>query len=220
MTTAKIELPPALAALLKKPPLLKGESPQEHEALLAIVMQDLQPADVAEAMWAIRFSACTWELMRCQRMRAVVMNRWWDAAFLELLELHRLPNSHCNSTERLAFAKIWKGNPQGIGIDPDVISAQSVVLAQNHLDYFDERIERLQRSSDSILQMLEGRREIFAHRAKEFAREVREGKVKLYTTADSADSMPASCGRSGMNSVHRLAPPAPGGRSENNSTEG
>lgn len=74
----KIILPPAILPLMAKPPLLKGESLQEYNDLLAALVCDIAPTDIPEHLWVLEFTDCSWEIRRILSYRAKLID--WHIA--------------------------------------------------------------------------------------------------------------------------------------------
>jgi hypothetical protein len=155
----KLGVPSDIMALLAKPPLLEFESKDEYFDLVAGIIEDREPQDRTEFLWLLDYADQQWEMSRLKRMRALTADHWREKARAALVR-DREPGSFTNIENRLA--ELYPG-----GVDPEIVSARAIILAAEHeqLTYFDKRIDRLQKSSDSIMQLFEGRREVLAHRA-------------------------------------------------------
>jgi hypothetical protein len=156
----RLGVPADILALIAKPPLLQGESKDEYYDILAGIIDDLRVADRPEFLWVIRYADCQWEIIRVRRMRALVVDHWRERGRIALVQ-DRVPGAFEEIGQQLA--ELY---PQGV--DPQMVAGRGMIMADHHdqLAYFDKLIERLQSRSDSILQLLEGRREIFAHRER------------------------------------------------------
>jgi hypothetical protein len=176
-TLKKHGVPADILAIIAKPPLLKGESKDDYFELLAGIIDDLGASDRPEFLWAIRYADSTWEIIRLRRMRTLIIEHWRDRGRIALLQ-DRLPGTYPAIEQRL-------GEVYPDGIDPELVNARSMILADanSQLAYLDDAIESLERRCDSILQLFEGRREIFAHRQRErervrTAREVEQLRIE------------------------------------------
>ncbi len=157
----ELGVPRDILALIRKPPLLKGESLDDYLDLLAGVFEDLGPRDRPEYFWAVRYTDCSWEIIRIRNMRSLIVDHWGQQGRVALVHDH-VPGAVAAIDSHLSSLY-----PQGM--NPDVIAARSMILADanKQLAYFDNAIERLQKRCDAILQIFEGRREIFLHRERE-----------------------------------------------------
>lgn len=133
----KIIIPPAILTLIQKPPLLKGESLQEYNDLLAALVCDIAPTDIPEYLWVLEFADCVWEIRRDLSYRAKLID--------------------------------WSIDQMSSGYSKEAGPAMSLVRAAPKVEVIDKILDRLRRRSDIILQQLEGRREVFAARARRAA---------------------------------------------------
>jgi len=82
------------------------------------------------------------------------------------------PNEHMAPIELEKAIARWTETPGAVGehrIDPESVPAIALFQSAESLEHIDKMIERLQRRSDAIVQQLEGRREVFASRARRAA---------------------------------------------------
>jgi hypothetical protein len=83
-------IPPHIRRLLGEPPLLRGESKEEFNALLEQLAVDANPKDFASWLLLAETAAKLWEYARYQRMaRAVVDDAFTDAVKDRLGDLKR-----------------------------------------------------------------------------------------------------------------------------------
>lgn|SRR5689334_5159516 len=142
MTDADFQIPRAILPFIEAPPLLEEESRQDYNELLAALVQDVEPRDIPEWLWAIDFLNCYWEICRNRLFRVKLVG--------------------------------WQQNLGG-GYSPAVAPAMALVKVAPKIEYLDKTIEKLQRRADTILQHLEFRREVFAHRARRAAEKILNG---------------------------------------------
>jgi hypothetical protein len=179
----KLGVPSDILGLIAKPPLLKGESKDEYFDLLAGIIEDLSVRDRPEFFWAIRYADCHWEIIRLGRMRALVVDHWRERGRSSLVR-DRVPEAFSDIDQHLD--QLYPD-----GVDPEIVSARGMIMAADHgqLAYFDKTIDRLQGRCDSILQLFEGRREIFTHRERERTLRAGEGEqLKIANQQKSAES--------------------------------
>ena len=161
-------MPPQILAQIQKPPLLKGESPQEYYDMLGGLVSDIAPADFVEWLWLIDFLDCAWEILRNRRYRAIVIDLHRAEAFCSILKKTGSHNRLTDSEKRERYAH-WLKDPQKYDIDADSVPALAFLHAASSLEIIDKGLERLVRRCDTIVQQLEYRREMFAHRARRAA---------------------------------------------------
>jgi hypothetical protein len=164
-------IPPEVLALINNPPLLKGESSQAYYDLLSVLVSDVAPVDIVEWLWLIQFNDCTWEIFRNRRFRAILIDLQRNKALGSVI-LKTSPSGTMNAIQYNQALVRWKEDPNQFnkhGIDPQSVSAMAFVQAAALLEHCDKSLERLYRRCDSILQQLEYRREVFAHRARRVA---------------------------------------------------
>jgi hypothetical protein len=161
-------IPTVILTLIQKPPLLKGESLQEYNDLLGQLASDVSPVDAIEWLWLIQFTDCTWEIFRDRRFRAILIDLQGNQA-LGAVILKTVPAGNMSATEYNRQCALWRENPDYFakrGIDPHSVPATARIQVAAKLELIDKSLERLQRRCDTILQQLEYRREVFAHRAR------------------------------------------------------
>lgn len=164
-------IPTEILNLVQKPPLLKGESLQEYNDLLGRLASDILPVDIVEWLWLVQFNDCTWEIFRNRRFRAILIDLQRNGALGSII-LNTSPSGSMNAIQYNQALVRWREDPDQFnkhGIDPQSVSAMAFVQAAVLLERCDKSLERLYRRCDSILQQLEYRREVFAHRARRAA---------------------------------------------------
>ncbi len=173
-TLSELEMPVALKILVRNPPLLNGESKEEYYALLAEMIGHMDPSDPAEFIWVINFTNWSWEVARNSNARAVLINaQIWPA----LSQLRNTYPRQLGEIDGRWLVQNFRTELPKHGINPDIVISSAVVLASRQLEYIDNTIDALQRRCDTILQLLEGRRDVFAARARQSAADMRERKL-------------------------------------------
>jgi hypothetical protein len=183
------EIPRDILAQLQKPPLLKGESIQEYNDLLAGLIADVRPSDRIEWLWLMQFLDCIWEILRNRRYRAILIDLQRTQALRGVI-LKTVPSGYMEPRELRAAFEHWTdpGHFDQHGIPPESVPALALVQAGPSLDIIDKSLERLQRRCDSILQQLESRREVFTHRARRAAGKVLGAESTQMPCIASADA--------------------------------
>lgn len=168
-------IPPTILALLQKPPLLKGESVQEYNELFGALVVGLMPVDVIEWLWILNYLDSIWEVFRSRRFISVLITLEGKRA-LEAVIGKTLPidKEYYRSDQAKAEA-LWSADPAYFakhGIDPLSVPAMAAVQLRDNLEAFYKRLQQAERRCDAIMQQLEYRREVFAHRARRVAEEL------------------------------------------------
>jgi hypothetical protein len=178
----RLRVPRDILALVGKPPLLKGESLEEYLDLLAGIIHDLGVRDRPEYLWAIRYADCSWEIIRLRRMRSLIVDHWGERGRAALVQ-DRVPGAYTGIDAHLS--ELY---PEGV--NAEIVGARAMILADanQQLAYFDKSIERLQKRCDSILQLLEGRREMLRHRERSLSERGQE-QAKIQNQADAAPTL-------------------------------
>ena len=73
-TLDSIDILPGLKSLVRKPPLLNGESKEDYYSLLREMIDNIGPLDPQEYIWVFNFTNWVWELSRYTTARAVLIN--------------------------------------------------------------------------------------------------------------------------------------------------
>jgi len=169
-TDVKQNIPAQILAQINNPPLLKGESASDYYDMFGGVASDIEPGDMVEWLWTVQFVDCVWEILRFRRYRAMLIDLGRDQGLRGVIqkvsnyrELRHVPDYEVEQ---------WKKDPTKFGqheIDPNCVPAVALLLSTGDLETIDKILGRAERRSDTILQQLEYRREMFAHRARRVA---------------------------------------------------
>ena len=136
-------IPKEIMYLVSQPPLLFGESKEPYVALYTGMAESLKPMDHADYLWLWRYVDATWQLFGARRIRAQYLNHLMNCA----VKHHGTPGEDIKVYEVLATEVDEPG--------------------MNRLEYLDRVIASSQRDCDTILQLMEARHDLFAHRARE-----------------------------------------------------
>jgi len=152
-------VPAEVINLLKKPPLLEGESSEEYFTLVLGLFEKHHVSNTPEFLLLKRYADCWWEIERLEGMRALIINHWAAKAPIALVKDHA-PTVYKDFDQNLK-----RQYPRGL--DPALLHARATVLAsdQKQLAYFDAQIERRQNYCEKILNLLEAWKA--THRANE-----------------------------------------------------
>jgi hypothetical protein len=167
-TLNALNIPAGLKILVRKPPLLNGESKEEYYLLLREMIDYMGPEAPPEYVWIFNFTNWAWELSRYTHARAVLINGKVGSALRALVSDHR----KLGELDLGWLIQNYRTELPKHGIDPDIVTSMAVGFAS--LRYIDATIETLQRRCDTIMQLLDGRRQAFEARARQKAAELRE----------------------------------------------
>ena len=141
-------VPAEVINLLKKPPLLEGESSEEYLTLVLGLFEKHHVSNTPEFLLLKRYADCWWEMERLERMRALIINHWIAKAPIALVKDHS-PTVYRDFDQNLS-----RQYPHGV--DPALLHARATVLAsdQKQLAYFDAQIAQRQNDCEKILNLL------------------------------------------------------------------
>jgi hypothetical protein len=177
------KVPTAILPFIQDPPLLKGESKQEYYDLLGVLIAETAPVDMVEWLWLIQFTNCTWEIIRNRRLRAFLID------LQRIKDLNAIRSVHYDDCEK--YLANWKPDPDFLtryGTDVRSMVATAFVKVAPKLELIDKTLERLQRRSDEVIEKLECRREVFAHRARRAAANIVNARYEEQRRIESADT--------------------------------
>jgi hypothetical protein len=141
---ARKAIPKEIMDLVSQQTLMYGECEEQYVALYTGMVESLKPMDHADYLWLWRYTDATWELIRARSIRAGYLTH-----LMKDIGQHHATNTRkeVNGYEVLA-----------IMFDEETTSK---------LEYLDRVIASSQRDCDTILQLMEARHDLFAHRARE-----------------------------------------------------
>src|SRR5215204_2441162 len=166
MSDFKPQIPPALVAFMKKPPLGREESPKEYFEFLDEVIAATQPEDAIDWIWTLRFTNSSWYALRLTRLRTALLNGRYKVALHGVIRQTKLPvagtvqRGVSERSEREAEQEVeqWLADPSQFAkhqVDPDLVPARALIQIAEHIEKFDRMIERAERNRDRIVQQLE-----------------------------------------------------------------
>ena len=176
----KAPIPSALLGFMNKPPLIRGESPKEYYEFLEGVIAAMEPKDMIDWLWTLRFTDGSWCVLRLVRFRAALLNGRYKIALHGVIRETKLPVTSSvlrgtyDRADQEAQQEIeqWLRDPTEFAkrqIDPDLVPARALVHLADHVEKLDRMIERAERRCDAIIQLLDVRRAVFASRARQAA---------------------------------------------------
>ena len=172
-TIEQLSIPPALKILVRKPPLIKGELKEDYYSLLEEIVGHIGPSDAAEYIWTFSFTNWAWEMARYTNARALLIDHKIWPALREIADSSR----KLVEIDGTWLLKNYQTELPNHGIDPGLVMSKATLRAKGELDCMDKMIDGLQRRCDTIMQLLEGRRDVFEARARQKAAEIREREL-------------------------------------------
>lgn len=177
-------------ALLRKPPVLRGESVDEFKAFYEALKTELQPRGPIEGMYMQDISANLWESSRLWRCKTDIVNLAYPAALESLLRQLLKPAGQSDyvakeEAERLALA--WFTDQEAkirvaellhkFGLEESAIEAEALRTCSDDLERIDRLLASLEFRRDKSLRFLREYREGFARRLEESAAKIIEARA-------------------------------------------
>ena len=158
--------------------------------MFGALVVELIPNDHVEWLWILHYLNCVWEIFRWRGYIAILITLqgselWKPSLGKRCRSIRNITRSGLAQTEAL-----WAADPAHFtkhGIDPLSVPAMATVQLQDNLAALNKMLQQAERRCDSIMQQLEYRREVFAHRARRVAEEFLKGVPGLA----AADPAPA-----------------------------
>jgi hypothetical protein len=156
-------IPPGIAALFKKPPLLVTESRQDYEAFFNAIVQAISPRNGLEWIATGNYVNQQWDIRRQRQAKAGIVNATRREAFRVVFE-SILPDP-ADRVTAANMADQWFVNPderpvllellEMHDLDDDAISAQALAMRAPELEMIDREIHRLEVISMAQLREIE-----------------------------------------------------------------
>ncbi|GJE46231.1 hypothetical protein AEGHOMDF_5431 [Methylobacterium soli] len=183
-------IPQHLDFLFADRPLLPGENAEQYEALLRIIIQQVKPSDVIEAIWVKDIVDLVWEAKRLRRWRSQILNQGrleaGTALILPVIENENhnpftSKSEHQREATTLAFG--WLQNSktetaamermlQARGLTPADVTAQAFQLRLSEVERVERMIASTDHRRDTLLREVERRRAGFSQQLRNAAAEV------------------------------------------------
>src|SRR6478736_399703 len=87
----KYEIPSSIVGFMKKPPLLKDDSLQEYYEFLDCVIAAMEPDDIIDWLWTLRFTDGSWNVQRLVRFRAALINARYKVSLQGVILQTKVP---------------------------------------------------------------------------------------------------------------------------------
>jgi hypothetical protein len=176
-------------ALLPKSPLLITESADEFDALRDAFEQEIKPRGIIEQMYVHDISSIVWEILRLRRCKVVIINSAFRSALQNLLkQLLREPGQYEYDVEdeAEALAQAWFTDQEAkkqllsqFELDESAIEAEAIRRSSSGLELLDRMLISLESRRDKALRCVAEYRASLAHRLREGADRIIDGKDVL-----------------------------------------
>jgi hypothetical protein len=175
--------------LLPKSPLLITESADEFDAVRDAFEQEIKPRGIIEQMYVHDISSIVWEILRLRRCKVVIINSAFRSALQNLLkQLLREPGQYEYDVEdeAEALAQAWFTDQEAkkqllsqFELDESAIEAEAIRRSSSGLELLDRRLISLESRRDKALRCVAEYRASLAHRLREGADRIIDGKDVL-----------------------------------------
>jgi hypothetical protein len=175
--------------LLPKSPLLITESADEFDAVRDAFEQEIKPRGIIEQMYVHDISSIVWEILRLRRCKVVIINSAFRSALQNLLkQLLREPGQYEYDVEdeAEALAQAWFTDQEAkkqllsqFELDESAIEAEAIRRSSSGLELLDRMLISLESRRDKALRCVAEYRASLAHRLREGADRIIDGKDVL-----------------------------------------
>jgi hypothetical protein len=178
--------------LLPKLPLLITESADEFDALRNAFEREIKPRGIIEQMYVHDMSAIVWEILRLRRCKVVIVNSAFRSALEHLLmQLLRQPgqSDYYVEDEAQALAQAWFTEQEAkkqvsevlsrFDLDESAIEAEAIRRSSADLELLDRMLTSLESRRNKALGCVAEYRESLAHKLRESAERIIDGKSVL-----------------------------------------
>jgi hypothetical protein len=191
--------------LLPKLPLLITESADEFDALRDAFEREIKPQGIIEQMYVHDISSIVWEILRLRRCKVVIINSAFGSALQSLLnQLLRQPgqDEYDVEGEAEALAQAWFTDQEPkkqvseilsrFDLDESAIEAEAIRRSSSDLELFDRMLTSLESRRDKALRCVAEYRASLAHRLREGADRIIDGKGVLRLEDAASKRSPAA----------------------------
>lgn len=174
----------SVQSILGPPALLADESEVEYSALLDRILDSVRPKDAVEECYALDAVNYLWELRRCRRAAARLIDSSHASGLWRMLN-YLVPGSQ----NRLDLISRWaRGEPQARqevadllengGLEEAHISAHTMAALAKPLDILHRQIFAASHRWEDVLRAIEGRRQTgLAHRLRAGVEMVQDAEI-------------------------------------------
>jgi hypothetical protein len=178
-------------ALLPKSPLLITESADEFDALRDAFEREIKPRGIIEQMYVHDISAIVWEILRLRRCKVIIINSAFRSALENLLVQLRQPGqqdfqardparelAHAWFTDKEAQKQVSETLSR-FDLDESAIEAEAIRKSSSDLELLDGMLASLETRRNKALGCVAEYRASLAHRLRESADRIIDGKDVL-----------------------------------------
>ena len=178
-------------ALLPKLPLLITESADEFDALRDAFEREIKPRGIIEQMYVHDISAVVWEILRLRRCKVIIINSAFRSALENLLVQLRQPGQQEFQARDPAreLAQAWFTDKEAknqvsellsrFDLDESAIEAEAIRKSSSDLELLDGMLASLETRRNKALGCVAEYRASLAHRLRESADRIIDGKEVL-----------------------------------------
>jgi hypothetical protein len=185
--------------------LLITESADEFDALRDAFEQEIKPRGIIEQMYVHDISSIVWEILRLRRCKVVIINSAFHSALQNLLkQLLRQPGQYEYEVEdeAEALAQAWFTDQEAkkqvsellsqFELDESAIEAEAIRRSSSDLELLDRMLTSLESRRDKALRCVAEYRASLAHRLREGADRIIDGKGVLRLEDAASKRSPAA----------------------------
>jgi hypothetical protein len=180
------------SALLPKLPLLITESAEEFDALRDAFEREIKPRGIIEQMYVHDICSIVWEILRLRRCKVVIVNTAFRSALQHVLvQLLKGPDEYGYEVENQAhaLAQLWFTDQEAkkqiletlsrFDLDDSAIEGEAIRRSSADLELLDRMLTSLESRRNKALVCVAEYRANLAHRLRESADRIIDGKGVL-----------------------------------------
>ena len=157
--------------IFEKTPLLKTENPAHYRQLVDLLIKAIKPVNVLDWLLLKDIADQSWEILRLQRFRGVLVDLACRRAVKSVLRtlLPHVTNSSKVADEVTRLSHGWFTDPKikgeaiavlkVFGLTPDVVDAEAFLASNQKLQAIDQMLGTAAVRRDGSLREIERRRE-------------------------------------------------------------
>ena len=165
------DIPEDIRMIFEKPPLLKTENPAHYRQLVDLLIKAIEPVNVLDWLLLKDIADQSWEILRLQRFRGVLVDLACRRAVKSVLRtlLPHVTDSSKVADEVTRLSHGWFTDPKTkeeaiavlkvFGLTPDVVDAEAFLVSNQKLQAIDEMLGTAAVRRDGSLREIERRRE-------------------------------------------------------------
>ena len=165
------DIPEDIRMIFEKTPLLKTENPAHYRQLVDLLIKAIEPVNVLDWLLLKDIADQSWEILRLQRFRGVLVDLACRRAVESVLRtlLPHVTNSSKVADEVTRLSHGWFTDPKTkeeaiavlkmFGLTPDVVDAEAFLASNQKLQAIDDMLGTAAGRRDGSLREIERRRE-------------------------------------------------------------